>query len=78
MLLVRARTLARLFEGHPIDEEKSAGEIYQTMFPRPGWNQRKWIDAEELAAGDQIDDGYTIIMGPALEMRADWIYHQEL
>ena len=74
MLLVSARALARLNEGHPFDGDRSTDHIHETLVARPVWNQRKWIDAVELAARDQIDDGYTNFMSPALEMRADWIY----
>lgn len=77
-LMVRASAIALLINGNPMDVQMSAEQIHETMRSRPGWNQRKWVEAVEIAARDLIDDGYTNLVGPRLEQDADWIYQEEL
>ena len=70
--------LANLIDGHPIDVERSAEQIYQIMHARPYWNRQEWTTAVEMAARQLIPDGHTDLIGPALERRADWICQEEI
>ena len=72
----RAWRLANETNGRPIGIERSAEQIYQTMHARPSWNAQEWIAAVETAVHQLIADGHIDLVGPALEMRADWIYQE--
>ena len=71
-----AGRLSDLIDGHPIDVEMSREQIFQTMRARPQWNQQRWVNAVAAAARELIEGGEVDLVGPALEMRAEWIYQE--
>ena len=61
-----------------LESEGPQSRYIRPCMPVPLGNRQEWITAVEMAARQLIADGYTDLVGPALERRADWIYQEEI